>query len=274
MVKSLFGSASPSLKAPAPKSDPVANSLRRKIDAVKEQLQNLEKDENLSPDKKREMRQKLEAQLAELSNQLQQHEIRKREQEAKAQAEAIKKQSERYEQEKPPEEQAKDAQRELSYGFALSESHLYSAKAAESAFIAAKGQNALADVQAKSYNGSSVSPETVAGADSAMDKAMQFRGESARKATGAMERMNERLGDLSRAASKSEREEEAEASNASEEANGAEGVQGASVSQDGAVQGAAVPGAKRIDGDSKDENGGKSRENEEERRKKRIDIFL
>ncbi len=273
MVGSISGSgAGQALQAP--KNDPVADSIRKQIAALKKQQGEVERNDKLSPEQKKEKQKELEAQIAALNQQLQQHEIQKREQEAKAQAEAIKARSEQYEREKPPEEQEQDVQRELSYGFALSESHLYSAKAAESAFVAAKGQKALADTQAKSYNGSNASPEAVAGSDSAMDRAMQFRGESARKATGAMSRMSERLGNLYREASKSEREEEESALRSPEEAGESGAAQGAPVAKDAAVRGAgALPEAKREDGEEA-QDGDKKRESEEERRRKHVDILL
>ncbi len=274
MVGSISGTANPALKAPAQKGDPIAASLRKKIDACKQQLQELQGDKNISPEQKQEERKKLEAQLAELNNQLQQHEIQKRAQEAKEQAEAIKKQSEQYEQEKPPEEQEKDVQRELTYGFALSESHLYSAKGAQAAFVAAKGDKALADVQAKSFNGSNASPEEVAGSSGAMDRAMSFRGESFKKATGAMERMGERLGNLYRSASKAEGEEELEAVRSSEETVEPGTVIDVGAPEDEAVLSAAIPGAKRAEEEAKGEIGDKNREDEEERRRKHIDILL
>ena len=272
MVGSISGSASPALQAPASKSDPIADSIRKQIAALQKQKEEIGRSDKLTPEQKQEKQKEVEEQIAALKQQLQQHEIQKRAQETKEQAEAIKEQAERFEQEKPPEEQAKDVQRELTYGFALSESHLYSAKGAQSAFTAAKGQNALAEAQAKSFNGSSASPEAVAGSSGAMDRAMSFRGESFKKAAGAMGRMNERLGDLNRAASKNESEEEAGAAKASDEANETGAVQGAPVSdsEDVAAE-AALPGANRQDENVK---GDKNREDEEERRRKHIDILL
>ncbi len=274
MVGSISGSASPALQAPASNRDPVADSIRKQIAALQKQKEEIGRNDKLTPEQKQEKQKEVEEQITALRQQLQQHEIQKRAQEAKKQAEAIKEQAEQYEKEKPPEEQAKDVQRELTYGFALSESHLYSAKGAQSAFVAAKGQNALAEVQAKSVNGSGASPEEAAGSSSAMDRAMSFRGESFKKATGAMQRMNERLGDLNRAASKSESEEELEAARSPEEANETGASEGASVAEDEAVQDAVLPGANRADEAAKGDNGDKNRDDEEERRRKHIDILL
>ncbi len=103
---------------------------------------------------------------------------------------------------------------------------------------------------------------------------MQFRGESFKEATGAMERMGERLGNLYRAASKNESEEELDSARSSGETDETGAVQGDPAAQEGAVQGAAIPGAERANEDAKAKNGDQNREDEEERRRKHIDILL
>ncbi len=275
MIGSISGSSAGQALSSS-KSDPVADSIRRQITALEKQKGEIEQNDKLTLEQKNEKKKELEAQIAALNQQLRQHEVQKREQEAKAQAEAIKERSERYEQEKPPEEQAQDVQRELSYGFALSESHLYAAKGAQSAYVAAKGQSALAEVQAKSYNGSGASPEAAAGSNSAMERALQYRGESFRKAAGAMERMGERLGDLYSDANKAEREEEAAAVRSPEE-NGENGAVPGAQEEQGVQETGALPGANRAaESDAapgtREEN--RAERDDEERRKKHIDILL